>query len=518
MFSVLKRSLRQSHLNLAANIAGAIASALSGLVSAPFLIKQLGPDRYGVWALIVTMTAYFLLFDVGLTIATGRLIVESRARGLLKTTNVVLSTAAVLLSGVVLLVLCSTASTSILFFMIFPTDVNLHAEIFRALILMGLACAIAIPSGIFGCLLWGYERFDIVNLIEISVLVLRLTLLFLFVGSSSTLSEVALITILTNLLGTGLYVHFCLKVEPGFRIRVSDFSASTARELLRLGFRFWTLNSARAVAAQLGTLIAGRHFNSATVTTFAVAKQLSSYCTIFASSATQVAATRASALHSKRMPTEQVRLLIGGGRFATLLACYLVVGVLVFAPTFIRLWLSGRASESDRLLSILVCGEALPLTQWVTHWIITGMHKHDRLTKLAILDGLSILLAGTWAATTYGVQALCLVIALSASVFRGIMQLTYGCSLLGVSPLRYFLVVIAPIALPAAVTYVLLREFIRIREIDNWTNLFGACLLFSLTYCFFAGGAAAVTMCAERRFKGLASPELVGRLRRPKRP
>ena len=66
--------------NAVANTLGyAIAIAIS-FVQAPFLIHQLGDERYGIWTLIGLVTGYYGLLDLGTRGAVGFFVARARAR------------------------------------------------------------------------------------------------------------------------------------------------------------------------------------------------------------------------------------------------------------------------------------------------------------------------------------------------------------------------------------------------------------------------------------------------------
>ena len=71
---------RSLSVSVVTSCIGAIVNALSGLVTAAFLLRQLGLETFGIWALVVSTTSLLWLLDFGTTVAVGRLIAAGRAK------------------------------------------------------------------------------------------------------------------------------------------------------------------------------------------------------------------------------------------------------------------------------------------------------------------------------------------------------------------------------------------------------------------------------------------------------
>ena len=67
---------------------------------------------------------------------------------------------------------------------------------------MGLNLALAFPASVFSGLLWGYERFDLQNAIDIPVLAARTVLSLTMVSSAMPLTSLGAIVLLVTSLGS----------------------------------------------------------------------------------------------------------------------------------------------------------------------------------------------------------------------------------------------------------------------------------------------------------------------------
>src|SRR5580658_4565827 len=67
--------------NILSNWAALAISTLVGFFLAPFIVRDLGNLAYGVWILVVSLTAYMNLLDLGLRGAVTRFVSKGKAQG-----------------------------------------------------------------------------------------------------------------------------------------------------------------------------------------------------------------------------------------------------------------------------------------------------------------------------------------------------------------------------------------------------------------------------------------------------
>ncbi len=95
--------------NVLWNWTGTVASLFTGLILSPIIIRRLGPDGYGVWALSFAMMDYYWFFDFGFRAATLKYVAHYRATGEPEKIGEVLSTsilyAAIMATAVMALLL-----------------------------------------------------------------------------------------------------------------------------------------------------------------------------------------------------------------------------------------------------------------------------------------------------------------------------------------------------------------------------------------------------------------------------
>src|ERR1700728_3171517 len=80
-------------INVLWNWLGVVASFFTGFFLSPYIIRTLGDQRYGIWALAFAFIDYYTLFDFGFKSAVVNLISRYRAEGQDRETNEVINSA-----------------------------------------------------------------------------------------------------------------------------------------------------------------------------------------------------------------------------------------------------------------------------------------------------------------------------------------------------------------------------------------------------------------------------------------
>ncbi len=67
--------------NTLLNLIGRVVPLLVGVVAMPYVIRHLGPDRFGLLSLAWMVVGYFAIFNLGIGPATTKFVAEFLGRG-----------------------------------------------------------------------------------------------------------------------------------------------------------------------------------------------------------------------------------------------------------------------------------------------------------------------------------------------------------------------------------------------------------------------------------------------------
>ena len=133
--------LRTIVRNIFSTWIGYLITLLVGFFIAPFVVHHLGRTGYGIWTLVVSLTGYFGMLDVGLRQSVGRSVAHYVALDDSENVNRTVSTALAMLAGAGLFALLATV-VMYFSFNIFKVEHQLESSARTALMIAGLNIAL----------------------------------------------------------------------------------------------------------------------------------------------------------------------------------------------------------------------------------------------------------------------------------------------------------------------------------------------------------------------------------------
>jgi O-antigen/teichoic acid export membrane protein len=153
--------------NIFSNWTSYAVSALVGFGLAPVVVHSLGNTGYGLWVLVISMTGYFGLLDLGIRSSVGRFVTRYLALNDARSVNQTVSTAFVMLGCGGALAFLATVAIATFGFGAFRLEPQ-YAVVGRvALLITGLNMSCVLPLGVFSSVLFALERFDVVSAVTI---------------------------------------------------------------------------------------------------------------------------------------------------------------------------------------------------------------------------------------------------------------------------------------------------------------------------------------------------------------
>jgi O-antigen/teichoic acid export membrane protein len=467
--------------NVIWNWAGMAAVMAAGVVVMPFLIHRLGDETYGLWILIGSVTNYFGLLDLGIRGSVGRYIAFYRAKNDQDGINRSLSTAIIILCAVGTLALLGTLAIIPFFGDWFDVPAEQLHSVRLTLLLVGINLALTLPLSAFDGTLWAFQRFDLLNMVDIPAIVVRTGLTFLWIANGGELVALGILTLATTL-GTGLgKALLSFREDRALRL-VPRIEKAAALELFIFGFWSFLQGVTYMVTTQMGILITGAWLAVSAVTTYSIALRLVNIVQSCLIACTGVLTPLATTLHAGDKHDQQQRLFLTGGRLCTAFTLYFVILLVFLGKPLIVLWIGPSQIEAARLLTILALGHFLSFAQRVTFSMILGMGRHKFMALVGLGQSVLATVLAVLAVPAFGLAGVALAFVTGDLLGHGVIQLLYGCKLTHVR-VRHYLQrsLLAPMAVAAgpALGLVALTNW---WMPDSWPGLILSAAAFSICY------------------------------------
>ncbi len=346
-FRVYARNLVSHWLTKLANLAVM-------LLLSRYVIHALGPAGYGVWSLMVALTSYLGLAELGVRVSTGRYINYYLGRGENGRLNEVVSVSLAFFAVAGGVVVVAAAALAAGFGQLFPKVLASSAhQALWVLPLLGLSLWLGFFSATFVQLLAARQRFDLVNAADLSALAVRAGGTWLVLAAGGGLVALAGVQVVAAGLSAAMLRGMSRRWGPPVRIAWRYVRASMARELLAFGGWAMLNNICIRIVYSAGVAVAAWKLGIEAAAFYSVAillidngrELVNGVNNVFAPELQQAAGRGdLPALRSQ---------CVRGVRMTMLLAIPLLAGFAVFGGQFLRLWLGDSYAVAARTLTLL---------------------------------------------------------------------------------------------------------------------------------------------------------------------
>jgi exopolysaccharide biosynthesis WecB/TagA/CpsF family protein len=384
-----------------------LAYPLGMLVIAPFALRSLGNDRYGVWMIAVSMVSTGAIVASGFGDANIRIVAMQRATGnrqnviraVRSTMGIHMFLGSALAIAAWFLVPMATAS------LVRGTS-GLQTDCLWSLRVACLLIPLRAIESVCVSTQQAYERYG--SAVRISAITRLLSLAAAGVLPFIMHTVVSVLTATALISALGVWLQFAqLRTLLGAANLMPLLDRETTRELLSFGIFTWIQLVSGLVFGQLDRLISGIVFGAAAVTSYALCVQLSQPIYGVAAAGLHFLFPRISAQHALDN-REGVRRTVLLGLCANLLiVAFGAFAVLVLGPAILRSW--GGAELAQRcavLLPVIVWSTAFAGAGVVGAYSMLALGRARTLTCFTLAGGALMTSSMWWLAPHYGLQGM----------------------------------------------------------------------------------------------------------------
>lgn len=376
--------------NLTANWIGYGLNLVIMFAMSPFVIHRLGDVDYGVWTIMMTMTGYLGLVEIGTRGGLGRFINFYIGKNDIAKLNGTINTAMVIFAAIGGLLVVVSSVLVVFLPTIFPKiPENLIPDTRIILCLIAFNVWVSFFNAAFRQILAAYERFDLRNIADLIVLLLRTGATIAALLSGYRLVSLAVIQTVTSLLGLLIAYLMARRVFPRLALHFTLASRERFNELF--GFSIWAFigDLSYRLLYSADNIVIGIMLGPKWVTYYSVGGLLlfrsrefiSQAASIFGPKIMQDCATG---------DLKSIRLTFKKGSNLTMGACILLfVGMLAFGKEFIVLWMGPQFEISFQILMILTVSSFFAVAFQVAGPVYAGMHRVKLSAMLVLTQGLA---------------------------------------------------------------------------------------------------------------------------------
>jgi len=363
--------------NVLTNWIAYLLSIIINFLMMPFVIHQLGDTAYGIWILIGSLTGYLGLLDFGIASAFLKYTAEFRAKKNQQKLNEFVNTTLIIYSIIGILAFCVCiliGRFGIHLFKISPDDQNITQLV---IFFVALDIALSFPLGVFGGLVRGFQRYDLNNIVEIGVLIVRTILIICVLKLGFGLVSLAIINLSTKLIGNIWRIFYAKRLSPLLKITFRFFNRNMIKTLLNYSIYSFLLAITVRVVFYTDSIVIGMFMSMSAITYYSIAGRLIHYLGAFVGEMTGVLVPAVSELEANRDIEKIKKLLIHGIRYSLLIALPAALIFIILGKPFITLWMGADYAEKAMpVLKILMIAHLFELSQYTSSNVLYGLNRH----------------------------------------------------------------------------------------------------------------------------------------------
>lgn len=470
------------------------------LLLTPFLVHRLGDEGYGIVALVSGLVGYSGVLYFGLGAAIVKFVAEHHAKDDQRSLDETVST----IFGVYLAfgVLCLVVALLIAGPM--PDMFNVpprHANEARAMVvMMGVALLVQFPGSVYGGVVMGLQRFDVMNRYNFGLLLVRTVATVVAVSMRPTVLVVGVITMASFMIEQALAYTFARRLMPQLRVSLALFRRARLSVLFTFSAQSFLFTLSEKLINYTDEFVISQALGPASVTYYVIPLRLVDYARDGIDRATLVLLPGVSEAAARK----EIHVLQTLWRTGTKVAmCFVMPVALVFfvwGHHVLALWLGQSHADRGRepLLWLAAAFIAQIAGRALARPIFEGLGELTIPARLTIVEGALNLVMSVVLVRTWGIAGVAFATFLPAAINSALVLPYFVCRRIGVSLWEHLFNVFVRTLPPLIPAYGLLRLAERAGLHLHLATLGITC--FGVLLVYMAGAAFASFSTEERAF------------------
>lgn len=509
---------RRLFQNTVFNVMTLVSGAAISFFLIRFFLAHLGESRYGIWVLIGSIFQYRRLLDMGMNSSINRYIPVGLAKGDDEAVQRVLSTSLFFFLG---LAVVFALVSLVIYFNIgtwFPIASDMVGTTSLLVLIVGSCFALAMPLQLSSALLSGLQRYDILNLAELLVLLLRAALIVVLLRRGLGLVTMGLVFGISEIAVRVVQFVFARKLLVRASVTLKSVDFKLLREMLAYGINTFLYTVGGLILFKASDVVIARYIGTEEVSQFAIAIAGLILLSQFLRAFTAAIKPAVSDLDARddHWRVREISFLMQ--KYSLLLiipaGCFLVV----MGREFLQVWVGEEfqnpavIKSMSVILAILTVGHCLRLAQHSNFIVLVGKGEHRLFGLFALVMALLCVSASVVSIKVFNLGLLgvawsnCLPVAL----ISGIVLPIYFNRKMNISMRESILRIWWPALLGGIPAVIMITIWKYLSPPDSWSEILAvvvaATLLTLMASCFLS-----CTETERKRFFGILVPGLLVR-------
>jgi O-antigen/teichoic acid export membrane protein len=423
--------------NIFSGWANIIVTVAIAFFVSPFIVTTLGKELYGIWVLVVSITGYFSVLDLGISTAIVRYISSSTAQNDNSKARAVYSTSLAIFSCISLAILLVSLVVGYFFQDFFKLYTIPRTYLYAVFMVSALDLACSLLFSVFSGSLAGLQEFKFINGSTILFNIIKSVLLLVLLKLGYSLLTLAFLQLLVSCF-KALSQYIKIRNNYSFMLFSSQtISKSSAKMIYNYSVYSFIIAIALKLLFYTDSVVIGALINVSEIVFYAIPASLLDYLEKFIWAIVAVLVPVISANEATGNNDGNTNFYIIGTRYILLISMPIMISLFFFGQDFIRIWMGAEiGARSGVVLKLLLVGFGFSFSQLLASGILKGISKHKFLAYILTAEAVANLVLSLLLAKPYGITGVA-VGTLVPLVLATIAIIIFTCRLLELNVFNY---------------------------------------------------------------------------------
>lgn len=347
MSSNIVRNTTTNYLSVAVRV-------LQAVLVTRWTVQYLGPDYYGLWALLWSFFSYAILLDFGFGVSAQKYTSAEVFKTDIGRYNRIIST--VFSFHLAMLVIIAAGTITASFFLgdiIRVHDPEKLAYCRRALLIFGIGTAFIFPLGMFSEILVGLQKMYLRNYANMCAKIVELVGTLLIFLCGGRLISLVVFTMLTTLLTNIAIAVSASRAISGFRISFK-LDWRTVKEISGFSGFTYLMSISRLVLNKSNRLLISIFCGLADVGAFHLASRLPEFCHMGASQYQENVRPISASLHAKGETQKLSGIIFNSMRWNMFIAVLIMLPCFLYSGEIIQTLFGVSSPDVTRMCRLFI--------------------------------------------------------------------------------------------------------------------------------------------------------------------
>jgi len=371
------------------NVTGYVSVILLVFLTTPYIVHNLGYERYGILSLVLLVLGYFAFLDLGLGAAVVKFVAHYYTLKQYQKINAVLNSIFTLfmligvIGGVLIFLFARYFSSDL-----FKIPNHLKTETLYCFYIAAFGFFLNLIFTVIAKIPEAIQRFDIVNIISVSVGI------FINVGSVVVLylgyglKGVIWINFMSLLIGIIASYFASKKIFPFFKIGLY-FSSQELKETFRFGVYTVITRFSNVVNYSINQLVVGVVLGPAGVTIMTIPMKITSKLSIFINKICNAVFPMTSELYASNNFIQIKRIYLKLSRYIYVISSLFFVLLISYSKSLLFFWLGAEFADKAYIPMLLIfIGFFFITLTMIPAFVVIGIGKPEYNALFSIIGAI----------------------------------------------------------------------------------------------------------------------------------